>query len=209
VGDRGFDRDMAGGPWQRPVLAQSDLPGNQPNTVSPVFMSNPNPLIPQGSLLDQQAKSKPHLRIAICIVVIHLVFLGGLLMQGCKRDSSPNTARNAFTNDYLPPLGESTNLLASTNLGPLATTNEPGAGMPPGGAPPALVPPTPSVGQVAEPPSVPSAQEYTVVAADSFSSIGRKFGVSVSAISKANPGVVSTRLQIGQKLHIPAAAAGA
>jgi hypothetical protein len=29
----------------------------------------------------------------------------------------------------------------------------------------------------------------------------------VSAISKANPGVVSTRLQIGQKLRIPAAAA--
>jgi hypothetical protein len=49
-------------------------------------MNNPNPLIPQGSLLEQQAKGKPHLRIALCIAAAHVVFLGLLLMQGCKRE---------------------------------------------------------------------------------------------------------------------------
>src|SRR5947207_2487783 len=35
-------------------------------------MNNPNPLIPQGSLLEQKAQSRPHLRIAIAIVAVHL-----------------------------------------------------------------------------------------------------------------------------------------
>jgi LysM repeat protein len=60
-------------------------------------------------------------------------------------------------------------------------------------------------------PVAPAAREYVVEKGDSFYSIGRKFGVSPTAISKANPGVDSTRLRIGQTLQIPApptAAAG-
>jgi len=53
-------------------------------------MNNPNPLIPKGSLMEQQAKGSPHLRVALVIVVVHLIFLGGLLMQGCKpEDEAP------------------------------------------------------------------------------------------------------------------------
>src|SRR5690606_4292605 len=40
----------------------------------------------------------------------------------------------------------------------------------------------------------------------SFSLIAKKMGVSVKAIQDANPNVVPTRLQIGQKLQIPASA---
>ncbi len=47
-----------------------------------------------------------------------------------------------------------------------------------------------------------------MIKGDSFYTIGKKFGVSASAIAKANPGVDSTRLKIGQKLTIPATASG-
>ena len=39
---------------------------------------------------------------------------------------------------------------------------------------------------------------------DTYSTIGKKFGVSVAALKEANPGVEPTKLQVGQKLHIPA-----
>ena len=37
----------------------------------------------------------------------------------------------------------------------------------------------------------------------------KKFHVSVKAITDANPGIEPTKLKIGQKIHIPAAAAPA
>src|SRR5262245_8583810 len=72
-------------------------------------MTTPNPLIPQGSLLEQKAKGKPHLRIAYIIVGVHLLFLGGLLIQGCSREDPPDgqvsTSGGISTNDSgLPPL---------------------------------------------------------------------------------------------------------
>lgn len=60
-------------------------------------------------------------------------------------------------------------------------------------------------------PAVPavggSTTEYAVAKGDSFSTIAKKFGVSVRAITEANPNVVPTKLQIGQKLQVPAASA--
>jgi LysM repeat protein len=47
--------------------------------------------------------------------------------------------------------------------------------------------------------------EHVVAKGDSFYSIGRKYGVGMNAVAKANPNIVSTRLRIGQKLIIPAA----
>jgi LysM repeat protein len=70
--------------------------------------------------------------------------------------------------------------------------------------PPAL---TTEIG--ATPPVTPSTTEYVVAKGDSFSTIAKKFGVSVRAIQDANPNVVPTKLQIGQKLQIPAATAPA
>ena len=158
-------------------------------------MNNANPLIPQGSLLEQKAKSKPHLRIAIFIVAVHVVFLGGLLIQGCKREDQTLTT-TATNETALPPLDtlypsnaltSSTGAMAdSGTVAPIISTNATPA--------PFVVPPAPA----------PTAQEYVVVQGDSFYSIGKKFGVSANAIAKANPGVDSTRLKIGQKLQIPA-----
>jgi LysM repeat protein len=160
-------------------------------------MSNANPLIPQGSLLEQKAKSRPHLRIAIFIVAIHLVFLGGLLMQGCKRED--NNANLATNETALPPLD--TNALYGTNVpfgtNAVAQIPEPTNYVAPTFTPQAVTPSVPA-------PSGPSGQEYTVAKGDSFYSIGKKLGVSASAIAKANPGVDSTRLKVGQKLQVPA-----
>ncbi len=47
---------------------------------------------------------------------------------------------------------------------------------------------------------------YTIQAGDNFSSIAQRFGTTVAVIEAANPGVVSTLLQIGQQIRIPVAA---
>jgi LysM repeat protein len=146
-------------------------------------MNNPNPFVPQGSLLEQKDKSRSRVRLAVfCVLAINALGLTALLMQGCKREQAVTPAPVAETN--LPPMVE-------TNLAPAMGTNLP--------APPPLVTPTP-------PPVVPTAPtEYIVVQGDTFSGIAKKFGVSVKAVEAANPGVEPTKLRIGQKLSIPAA----
>ena len=51
--------------------------------------------------------------------------------------------------------------------------------------------------------AIPADGVYIVKEGDSFSKIAAKYGVTVSAIAAANPGVSSNRLQIGQKLNLP------
>jgi peptidoglycan DL-endopeptidase LytF len=61
----------------------------------------------------------------------------------------------------------------------------------------------------APPPAVGGASEYKVAKGDTYSSIAKKFNVSIKAIADANPGVDPARLQINQKLNIPAPSAPA
>ena len=161
-------------------------------------MNNPNPLIPQGSLLEQKAGSRPHLRIAIAIVAVHLVFLGGLLIQGCGKDDTLAKTSQPTNESQLPPFTNSNPYSTSVAAQPtseLAHTS------------PSVVTslPTQSLTQLpAFDQAVPAAtREYVVLSGDNFTTIGKKFGVSYTAIAKANPGIDSTRLQVGQKLVIP------
>src|SRR6267142_594183 len=57
---------------------------------------------------------------------------------------------------------------------------------------PALPPPLP--------PLVAETKEHVVVKNDSFFKLSKHYGVSLDAITKANPGVDSSRLKVGQKL---------
>ena len=57
---------------------------------------------------------------------------------------------------------------------------------------------------VETPPVAPAATTYTVVKGDMLETIAKKHGVTLKALEAANPGVVPTKLQIGQKLVIPA-----
>ena len=45
--------------------------------------------------------------------------------------------------------------------------------------------------------------DYTIKAGDTFTTIAKAHGTSVSAIEAANPGVSSSHLQIGQVIHLP------
>lgn len=151
-------------------------------------MNNPSPLIPQGSMLEQKNRSRTRVKVAFfCVVGVHVAaILVALLAQGCKRETPPT---NAETNAP-PPVVES-------NLPPL-DTNPPVAA--PSNPPPTLTPET-----TLAPPA--QAQEYLVQKGDTFSTIAPKFHVSLRALQAANPTVVPTKLQPGQKLVIPAPAA--
>jgi LysM repeat protein len=147
-------------------------------------MNNPSPLVPQSSFLEQKNLGRTRVRIAVFFVLsIHVIGLMALLVQGCHKPAEPMSDMNTNTP---PPF--------DTNLAPSVESN---TAMPSVMAPP---PTTPA------PLPPPTGTEYTVAKGDSFSTIAKKFGVSVKAIEVANPGVEPTKLQIGQKLNIPPAA---
>jgi peptidoglycan endopeptidase LytE len=135
-------------------------------------------------MLEQKNKSRTRVRLAVFFVLsIHVIGLMALLMQGCRKPTAETDNTMADTNTPAPPVvAEATN-------------------------PPAVAAPTPPVVETPAPPAAPAAQDYTVAKGDSFSSIAKKFNVKVKDIELANPGIEPTKLQIGQKLHIPAAAA--
>ena len=156
-------------------------------------MNNSNPLIPQGSLLEQQNKGRTRLKFAVfCVAGLHVLFFCVVLMVGCKKEQT--TADNG-----LPPV-DTTTTPTDTNAAPANVT--PPAGSNAIAAAPAVPtpPPTPTP---PPPPPAPVNQEYVVTKGDSFYSIAKKFGVKMSEIKAANPGVVPTKLKVGQKLEIP------
>lgn len=129
------------------------------------------------------------MRIAFfTIAAIHVVFIGGLLMQGCKKPENKTVVEETSP----PPLPPYTNDVAyadptfTNQLEPTIASNT----YTPEPLPPPLYP---------EP-----AREYVVAKGDSFYSIAKKSNVSMKAIADANPGVNSSRLKIGQKLQLPA-----
>jgi|ERR1044071_3063005 LysM repeat protein len=147
-------------------------------------MNNQSPLVPQGSSLDQKTKGRARVKIAIFFVLaVHGVGLLALLLQGCHREDSTTLAN------------QQTNSVPAFDTNSLPTVVEPTPTPPPSNSVAAVEPANP-------PPT--SATEYAVASHDTYSTIAKKFGVSVAAMKDANPGVEATKLQIGQKLHIPA-----
>src|ERR1044071_9052815 len=82
-----------------------------------------NPLVPQGSLLEQKNKSRARVKIAVLLVLtIHGIGLLALLMQGCKKEPDV-TAQNEATNNPAgsfvepsnAPSGFTNDLTAGTN----------------------------------------------------------------------------------------------
>jgi LysM repeat protein len=156
-------------------------------------MNNPNPFVPKGSLFEQQGQRRSRLKLAVfCVLAVSVTGLVAMLIQGCKREK-PDTELNP------PPLD-------LTNSIPLDLTNA----MADVSNPPVILPPVTNdlvtpLPPVLEPTTVVSAgSEYTVAKGDTLAVIAKKQGVSLSALQAANPGVVPTKLQIGQKLVIPA-----
>jgi LysM repeat protein len=175
-------------------VAEKSTKQNRPrrkDANSAKLMNNPNPFVPQGSLLEQE-KRRSRMKLAVfCVLAVGVCGLTAMLTHGCKREntdadntSSADTNLTAITDTNLPAMGASN-----------AT---------------AFVPPVPTNPTVVVPPPVePATTEYTVAAGDTLGKIAKKSGVTLKALEDANPGVVPTKLKVNQKLVIPAATAGA
>jgi LysM repeat protein len=150
-------------------------------------MNNQNPLIPQGSSLEQKNKGRARVKIAVFFVLaIHGIGLMALLMQGCGQSKEPAAPTEAVSSNAPPAFIEQTNAPVPPSNPPIAVT------------PPAMPEPPPTA-------AVPAgATEYTIVKGDILSNIAKNFHVSVKAITDANPGIEPAKLKIGQKIRIPA-----
>jgi LysM repeat protein len=154
-------------------------------------MNNPNPFVPQGSLLEQE-KRRSRMKLAVfCVLAISVCGLTAMLIQGCKRetDSTDNTPTADQTNtpSFTDTNSSTTDASNTTAIVPPIPTNQP------------VVVPAPA--------PEPATTEYTVVAHDTLGKIAKKNGVTLEALEDANPGVVPTKLKVNQKLVIPAATA--
>jgi LysM repeat protein len=185
-------------------------------------MKQPNPLVPQGTF-ESQARGKSHVRIAVfTILAIHVVVLGALLIQGCKRDKDEGAdAASTTDTNAIPPFGDTNAIVSSpltTNTNPPVPPATGFTAAPTGAAPaaptiPSVTPTTPFVPTVT--PSAPAGvgssmvdgaptTEHVIVKGDTFDSIARKYGVTVKAIQAANPNLSPTRLKLGDKVKVPA-----
>lgn len=167
-------------------------------------MNNPNPFVPQGSLLEQQSKRRSRLKLGVfCVLAVGIAGLSAMLIQGCKREqqNTPESDNNP------PPMQTNETVGAETNLSGTEESNAATEAAPPEGSqppPPAAAVPAPEPVIPAAP--APAESEYVVVKGDYMQKIARKNGVTVKALEEANPGVRPMRLKIGQKLVIPAGA---
>lgn len=150
-------------------------------------MNNPNPFVPEGSILEQQSKRRSRLKLAVfCVLAISVAGLAGMLIQGCKREQPAEPGET-------PSIDTNTLAVADTNT-PTIDTNA--VAMPPVA--------TNIPVAVAPPPIETAGSAYTVIKGDTLDKIAKKNNVTLKALEAANPGVVPTKLKIGQKLTIPA-----
>ena len=146
---------------------------------------NTNPLMPCG--VEQKNQGRARVKIAVFFVLaVHVIVLGALLMQGCKREEEKQ-----------PTETTGAPVIEPTNAPPVL----PPPIVPPIGAP---LNPIPDNAHIEAP--VAGVTEYTIVKGDSFYSIAKKFHTTMKAIQDANPGLEPTKLQPAQKIKIPAPA---
>lgn len=194
-------------------------------------MKGSNPIIPPGAQFDGARRGRSNMRMAVVVVVLmHMALFAGILFNACKQKDEGETQKETekemagivnrqpepvplpepMASDPLPTLPTLPALPdAGSMLPPLPTEGS-------AGVPPVPLPTTPAIPlPVAPAPSIPSSvlstpavggAEYVIANGDNFWTIGRKFGVSAKQIEQANPSVVPTRMQIGQKIIIPAPA---
>jgi LysM repeat protein len=147
----------------------------------------------------------------LTILTVHVVLIGGMLLQGCKDTNTKDTTANPPAPDTTAASTEASNLPPVTATGlsnAVANPQQPAsqqpqvtqAPMPPAQPqPPATVTP-------AAPPAATGASEYVIASGDTLGAIAHKNGLALKALMDANPGINPKKLQIGQKVQIPAGA---
>lgn len=126
-----------------------------------------------------------------CVLAVSVTGLLAMLIQGCKREPAETTDNTLMAD---------TNTSATDTTTPSYTTSNTPVVIPPmaTSAPPVVVTPP-----VIETP----AAEYVVVKGDTLGKIAKKNNVSLKTLEAANPGVLPTKLKVGQKLSLPAGGA--
>jgi LysM repeat protein len=183
-------------------------------------MNTNSPLLPQGTTPPRQ-KSTLLFKV-LMIVSIHVVVIGGMLLQGCKdtakeskdTSASPNGTETGYTansNNTAETAPAAT--LASVSNGVAALPAQQMGSQPVSTAPattapaalqPALATGATAAAPVATTPPTGESHEYVIVAGDTFGALARRNHVSLKAMTDANPGVDAKKLKIGQKVQIPA-----
>ena len=140
-------------------------------------------------MLEQKNHSRSRVKVAFfCVVGVHVAaILVALLAQGCKRDQAPaadGATNSAAVDANLPVMDTNQAIVGAVSNAPAQPVPEP------------TLP-------------APTAQEYVIQKGDTFDALHKKFGVSVKAIIAANPTVNPSKLQIGQRIVIPAPTAPA
>jgi len=182
-------------------------------------MNTPSPLIPRGAT-PPRVKNSLYIKI-LMVLSVHVVVIGGMLLQGCKdtaKDQAKQDSSSTASTDTAvsaTPLN-STTAPAPTDMAPTANpnlSNTPYAGAPVPAAVPQPLPPITSLPPKASstdlnpPPAPGEAREYVIAKGDTLGAIARKNGLSVKALAEANPNINPKKLQIGQKVQIPAGSA--
>jgi LysM repeat protein len=190
-------------------------------------MKKHSPLVPQGSLLEKHAQRRPNPQIIFLITAAHVIFIGGVLLQGCKKDTSSDNGNTSLTNNvvdlnsstnqgYMSNWNELPDPVTKTNIldgGNALETNTVDSSTNLVSDPPfdpvsddtEEITPPPDEEEAVTPPTTTTNTTYTVVQGDSFWGISRKFKVTVQAIRNANPDVIPEKIQPGQVLQIPPA----
>jgi LysM repeat protein len=186
-------------------------------------MNTPSPFVPQGTQAPR-GKSSLYFKV-LMIVTVHVVLIGGMLLQGCK-----DTAKEQTKDPALTQASTDTSSLTNTSSAPLPDTAMPGLSstsisnnamstLPPAqpvAAQPAISMPVTSAPMASTPattaataPATTAAplgdgKDYVIAKGDTLAAIAKKNSVSLRALSEANPGLNAKKLKIGQKLQIPA-----
>jgi len=172
-------------------------------------MNTPNPLVPQGTFATK-AKSPVPLTV-FAILAVHVVLLGLLLIAGCNRKPSVDTAQDTTTVPPVPPPQTTPVDNWPTSSPPAVPTTPVTTDVTPVPAPtdPIVPPPHPvaSTPVVAPPPAggavADGLTEHTISKGESFYTLGKKYNVGYKAIVDSNPGVNPNRLKPGDKVKIP------
>jgi LysM repeat protein len=147
------------------------------------------------------------------ILAIHVVVIGGLLLQGCSKDKATTTSNTELTTATnssqmsttpdLVPAPMASNTVASTATPLPATSNATPAPVAPANVVATPAPLAPAL-PVATPVATPTGgKDYVIAAGDTIGAIAKRNGVTVKAMLEANPGIEPKKLQIGHKLQIP------
>lgn len=164
-------------------------------------MNNPNPFVPQGSLLEQKNKKRARVKLAVfSIFALNLLVITPLLIQGCSKKEGGDQASNQPADSNPAPM-PATDTNTPPTLPPISSNAVPSSNTIAEPVPPPQ-PPQPPI------PLAPQAQEYVVAKGDTYYSIAKKFSIKMSDIKNANPNVNPAKLKVGQKLEIPAGGTG-